>query len=94
MTLDEAIREVLESIDHALVFDSHFVIRRLAETHLDVYEKHLQNHAASGTTIAGAHGFLAQGIARHGDLVEKMPQDAYSHHLFGRPSRCALWQRL
>ena len=93
MTLNEAIREVLEPIDHDLMFDSHFVIRRLTEMHLNVYEACLQSHAPSDASIARTHASVAQAIGENNDLVEKMPQFAYSHHLFGKPSQCALWQR-
>ncbi|HPA26565.1 MAG TPA: hypothetical protein PLQ05_02850 [Acidobacteriota bacterium] len=90
--LDEAIREIVESFPHGLVFDAHTVIFNLKQTRREIYD-----HFSDGLDTANYHSIISRKIKKlqQSYLIERVfeQSQAYSWNIHKKNSRCACWVR-
>ncbi|HNQ77037.1 MAG TPA: hypothetical protein PKJ37_12125 [Acidobacteriota bacterium] len=85
--LDEAIRQIVDSISAGLVFDNHTVIQKLIEEYSDTYLS-----SFSGGTTEGYHGLIiAQKIRDLGESFVILRRKAYSKNIHGKYTECDCW---
>ncbi len=93
--MQNAIRQILTTIQPNHIFDSHFVIDQLIANFSDEYIRFVSQYANGGQPTVVAHGHIGQIISGFsGELVEQLEQKAWSKNIHGNASECTCWRKL
>ena len=94
--MNEAVEEIIRSVETGLYFDSHFVIDTLIRDYSDVYLAYAAANPATGKITEHLHGAIAKIIGTFdGTLVSRVhDSQSKSYNIRGRASTCVLWKRV
>jgi len=89
--LQEAIRQILESIQAGLIFDSNLVIDQFIKGPTHIYLAFAR--ANPSLNVAPLHSRISTIIGEQSDLVQRNGQ-SWSTNIHGRVNDCAAWIRI
>jgi hypothetical protein len=94
--MENAIREIIETIQKGKLFDSHFIINQLIKRYSNEYLIFASRFVTANEQITPVvHGQIAQVInSFNGTLIRKLENESWSENIRGNPSECACWGKL
>jgi hypothetical protein len=90
--MNNAIREIIETIPKDHIFDSHYIISQLIKKYTDIYHTFSSSIDADSDKTLIVHGNIGQIISTfENDLVKKQNNLSWSENIHGNSSECAAW---
>jgi hypothetical protein len=96
MSINEAIIEIVNTIQKKHYFDSHLIIQLLIEKHSDEYISYVSQYITSGEITTIAHSQLGREIQKlcQAGLIVQIDEKSLSYNIHHNLAECTLYQKL